>query len=71
MGSMVDIIFYNNKVGLQNVIEGYKNIVNAPNVGERVIVNEECYKVISRLFDYDSNTIHIVLEKLKVRYNRG
>ena len=68
MGSMVDVLFYKDKVGIQNVIEGYKNIVNAPNVGDRVVVNGDCYKVINRMFDFDGNTVHIVVEKLKIRY---
>lgn len=68
--SMVDIIFYKDKVSVQNLIEGYKNIMNVPNVGEIVTINGNCYKVCERVFDFDGNIIHIVVENNKRRFMR-
>ena len=66
--SLTDVIFYENKLALKNVIDGYKNIVNVPNVGERVVIHEIHYKVMDRTFDFDGNVIHIVLEKVNTRF---
>ena len=68
--SLVDIIFYKDKISVQNLIAGYKNIMNVPNIGEIVAVNGTCYKVSERVFDFDSNTIHIVVEDSKRRFIR-
>ena len=68
--SMVDIIFYKDKISVQNLIAGYKNIMNAPNVGEIVTINGTCYKVSERVFDFDGNTIHIVVEDSRRRFMR-
>lgn len=68
--SLVDIIFYKDKISVQNLIVGYKNIMNVPNIGEIVAVNGTCYKVSERVFDFDSNTIHIVVEDSKRRFIR-
>lgn len=68
--SMVDIIFYKDKISVQNLIAGYKNIMNAPNVSEIVTVNGTCYKVSERVFDFDGNTIHIVVEDSRRRFMR-
>ena len=68
--SMVDIIFYKDKISVQNLIAGYKNIMNAPNVGEIVTVNGTGYKVSERVFDFDGNTIHIVVEDSRRRFMR-
>lgn len=65
---MVDVIFYLNKIGTQNIIEGYKHIMNAPNIGEHIVVNDNCYKIIDRVFDFDGNTIHIVVEICRRRF---
>ena len=70
MGNMVDVIFYLNRISPQNVIDGFKNIVNIPTVGEHTMVNENCYEVVDRLFDFDSNTVHIILEPVKRRFTR-
>ena len=67
---MVDVIFYLNRISPQNVIDGFKNIVNIPTVGEHTMVNENCYEVVDRLFDFDSNTVHIILEPVKRRFMR-
>ncbi len=68
--SMVDIIFYKDKISVQNLITGYKDIMNAPNIGEIITVNGTCYKVSERVFDFDGNTIHIVVEDSKRRFMR-
>ena len=68
--SLVDIIFYKDKISVQNLIAGYKNIMNVPNIGEIVEVNGTCYKVSERVFDFDSNTIHIVVEDSRRRFMR-
>ena len=65
---MTDVIFYLNKIGTQNLIDGYKHIMNAPNFGEHVMINGNCYKIIDRVFDFDNNTIHIVVETCKRRF---
>ena len=70
MGHLTDIIFYLNKLSVQNIIEGYKNIMNVPNVNEYVMVNDNCYKVVERLFDFDSNTVHITVETVKRHFAR-
>lgn len=68
--SMVDVIFYKDKIATHNVLEGYKNIINIPSVGEHVVVNENCYKVADRMFDFDMNTVHITLEVCRRRFMR-
>ena len=68
--SLVDIIFYKDKISVQNLIAGYKNIMNVPNIGEIVAVNGTCYKVSERVFDFDGNTIHIVVEDSRRRFMR-
>lgn len=70
MGNMVDVIFYLNKISPHNLIVGYKNIINIPTVGEHIMVNENCYEVVDRLFDFDSNTVHITVESVKRRFMR-
>ena len=69
--NMVDIIFYNGRLGTQNVITGYKNIMNVPDVNEPVMVEGNVYSVKNRLFDFDMNTVHIVVEPSKKRFVRG
>ena len=70
MGNMVDVIFYMDRISPQNIIDGYKNIKNIPTVGEHVIVNENCYEVTERVFDFDFNTLHITLNPSKRRFIR-
>ena len=65
---MVDVLFYKDKVSIQSIVAGYKNIMNAPNIGEVVTINGNCYKVIDRIFDFDGNSIHIVLEASRRRF---
>lgn len=63
---LTDVIFYENKLGKHNVISGFKQIMNIPNLEEKIILNDNRWIVKERIFDYDKNVVHIVVKKISL-----
>ena len=59
---MWDIIFYKNKLGSTNVINGWNNQSYLPTINDEVRINNVDYIVIRRLFNYQNGVIHIVMK---------
>lgn len=68
MESMTDVLFYKDKISTVTIIEGFKNILNAPAVGDEVMINEKVYVVVKRVFDFDGNTIHVVVNSINKKF---
>lgn len=68
MEAMTDVIFYKNKISHETILEGYKNIINIPNVDDELIIDGNVYAVSRRVFDFDKNTVHIILNSLKKKF---
>lgn len=61
----MDIIFYDAKNIKEDYIYAKHNCVIKPNVNDCVSIKNKFYKVISCSIDYESNTIHVFVEKLR------
>ena len=61
---MWDIIIYKNRMGLENVINGWNNQKNFPNKDDQVQINGVRYVVTRRVFDYDKAVVHITVKVL-------
>ena len=54
------ICFYKNRLYKHALMCSYESVV-VPNVGELVELNEHTYRVVSRAFNYEKNTVFIVV----------
>ena len=68
MAAMTDVLFYKDKIATTAIIEGFKNILNAPAVGDEVMINEKVYVVVKRVYDFDGNTIHVVVNSINKKF---
>ena len=68
MNAMTDVLFYKDKIATAAIIEGYKNIMNIPAVGDEVMINENVYVVVKRIFDFDGNTIHVIVNSINKKF---
>lgn len=68
MEAMTDVIFYKNKISPETILEGYKNIINIPNVDDELIIDGNVYAVSRRVFDFDKNTVHVIVNGLKKKF---
>lgn len=68
MNAMTDVLFYKDKIATAAIIEGYKNIMNIPAVGDEVMINENVYVVVKRIFDFDGNTVHVIVNSINKKF---
>ena len=59
---MWDILYYNGRLGLNYVINGWNKQSHFPNIGDEVKINGNYYVVTRRMFDYDKAVVHIVVK---------
>lgn len=65
MEAMTDVLFYNEKISPATIIEGYKHVLNIPTTNDEVVFGDNVYVVLRRVFDFNKNTVHVVVKGLK------
>lgn len=61
----MDIIFYDAKNIKEDYIYAKHDCIVKPSVNDSIQLNDDFYKVISVVINYEENTIHVFVEKIK------
>lgn len=61
----MDIIFYDATDIRKDSIYAQHNCIIKPSVNDSIQLKDDFYKVISVVINYEENTIHVFVEKLK------